>query len=148
MRKGILAATLLAAVAIAPAAGVAMMQNSDKSATLGDVERLVDKRDYKGAIKKADDYLMAKPRSADAYNYIGYSHRQLGDYKQARKAYDRALSLDPNHVGAHEYYGELHIKLGNVAAAELHLGELTRICGNCAEQQELAGKIQRAKAGG
>lgn len=146
MRRTFLAAGLALALT-APAIGYAAMNNTG-DANIGDVKRLVEKGAYKEAAAKAEDVLGGDPRSADAYNYLGYSHRKLGNLDKARAAYDRALKIDPNHVGAHEYYGELQIELGNLPAAEKHLVELTRICGDCAERKELAGKIVEAKAGG
>lgn len=139
----------LAVLLAAPGLGASAMSSSDSAdVSIGDVKRKVEMGDYKGAIMQARNYLKGNPRSADAYNYIGFSERKLGEYDKARKAYDRALKIDANHVGAHEYYGELMITLGDTAAAEKHLAELTRICGNCAEQQELAGKLAKAKTGG
>lgn len=127
---------------VANAAG----SSSDTSVSIGDVKREVDRGKYDRAIKKAEDYLESSPQSADAYNYIGYSRRQLGQYAQAEAAYIKALKIDPSHVGAHEYYGELYIKLGNIKSAEKHLADLSRICGNCEEQQMLAKKIGDAKS--
>lgn len=147
MRRILLAAGMAAMLA-APTASYAASSGSDMSVSIGDVKRYVDRGDYSRAIRKAKDYLGSNPRSADAYNYIGYSQRQLGKYDEARAAYDRALKIDANHIGAHEYYGELEIKLGNMAEAEKHLAELTRICGSCSEQKELSTKLAQAKAGG
>lgn len=147
MRRIILAAGMAAMLA-APVTAIAAGSSTESNVSIGDVKRSVDRGDYRKAISKAQEYLQENSRSADAYNYIGYSHRQLGETGDARAAYDRALSIDPNHVGAHEYYGELEIKVGNMAAAEAHLGKLTMICGSCAEQKMLSGKIAQAKAGG
>lgn len=146
MRRIILAASL-AAILGAPASVYAAGSSTSSDVTIGDIKRSVDRGDYQAAISKAQDYLDSNSRSADAYNYIGFSRRKLGQNDKARAAYDRALGIDPSHVGAHEYYGELEITLGNIAAAERHLAELTRICGSCSEQQELAGKVAHAKAG-
>jgi tetratricopeptide (TPR) repeat protein len=139
---------VLAASMAAPSVGYAAGSSSMADVNIGDVKRYVDRGDYGRAIRKAEEYLQSNPRSADAYNYIGYSERKLENYKKARKAYDRALAIDSKHVGAHEYYGELHITLGNLSEAEKHLATLTAICGSCAEQQELAGKLAKAKTGG
>lgn len=147
MRRIILAAGVAAMLA-APVTAYAAGSSTSSDVTIGDVKRSVDRGDYRKAISKAREYLEENSSSADAYNYIGYSHRKLGEMRDARAAYDRALRIDPNHVGAHEYYGELEIKVGNMAAAESHLGKLTMICGSCEEQQMLAGKIAQAKAGG
>lgn len=147
MRRILLAAAAAAFLA-APGAAIAAGSSTSANVNIGDIKRYVEKGDYDRAARKAQEYLGSNPRSADAYNYLGYSKRKLGDYAAAQKAYDRALKLDANHVGAHEYYGELHIKLGDMAAAELHLAELTRICGDCEEQKELSTRLAEAKAGG
>lgn len=147
MRRILLAAGMAATLAM-PGAGIAAPSNTSTDVNIGDIKRFVEKGDYDRAVKKARQYLRMNPRSADAYNYLGYSKRQMGEYEDAREAYDRALKIDANHVGAHEYYGELHIKLGDMVSAEKHLAELVRICGNCDEQQELASKLAEAKAGG
>jgi Tfp pilus assembly protein PilF len=147
MRRVLLAAGM-AAILAAPVTAYAAGSSTESNVTIGDVKRSVDRGDYRKAISKAKEYLEENSRSADAYNYIGYSYRQMGDNGQARSAYDKALSIDPSHVGAHEYYGELEIKVGNMGAAEAHLAKLTQICGSCEEQKMLAGKIARAKAGG
>jgi len=146
--RAILLAAMMAAYAANPTVAVAAGSNTDMSVNIGDVKRYVEREDYHRAIRKANEYLSSNPRSADAYNYIGYSERKLGNYDKAAAAYDRALGIDKKHVGAHEYYGELQITLGNMEKAELHLAALTDICGNCEEQQELSEKIARAKAGG
>lgn len=147
MRRILLAAGLAVSMA-APVVAAAMSSGSDMSASIGDVKRYVEKGQYERAISKAREVLDNNPKSADAYNYIGYSERKLGDLSAAAKAYDRALAIDKNHVGVHEYYGELHLQRGDKAKAEMHLAELTRICGDCTEQQTLAKKIAEAKVGG
>ncbi len=147
MRRILLTAGL-AVIMATPTAVYAAGSSSSSSASIGDVKRYVEKEEYGRAIHKAEEYLGDNPRSADAYNYIGYSQRKLGKTDAAKTAYERALSIDANHVGAHEYYGELQITLGDMAEADKHLAALTRICGDCAEQKDLAQKIAKAKAGG
>ncbi|MGZ0189238.1 MAG: tetratricopeptide repeat protein [Alphaproteobacteria bacterium] len=148
MRKIVLAGSLVALLAAPMAVYAAGSSSDDESVSIGDVKRYVDRGDYSRAISKAEDYLRDNGSSADAYNYIGYSRRQMGQYAEAKSAYDRALAVDANHVGAHEYYGELHIKMGNMAGAKQHLAELTRICGSCSEQQMLSTAIAKSQAGG
>jgi len=146
MRRILLAASAAAMMA-SPFAAHAAGSSTSSDVSIGDVKRYVDKGEYSRAIVRAYEYLDENPRSADAYNYIGFSYRKQENYEKAQGAYDRALKLDANHVGAHEYYGELHITLGDLVAAETHLAALTRICGNCAEQQELSGKLAKAQSG-
>lgn len=147
MRRILLAASAAAMMAL-PVAAHAAGSSTSSDVNIGDVKRYVDKGEYSRAIVRGYEYLDENPRSADAYNYIGFSYRQQGEYEKAQSAYERALKLDANHVGAHEYFGELHITLGDLGSAEKHLAALTEICGNCSEQQELSGKLARAQAGG
>lgn len=147
MMRRIIAAAGMAMMLAAPVSAIAAGSSTSMDVTIGDVKRYVDRGDYDRAIDKAEEYLNSNPRSADAYNYIGYSNRQMGKYPQAQAAYDRALKIDPNHVGAHEYYGELHVKLKNFDAAEKHLADLTRICGSCSEQRQLSEAIAKGRMG-
>ncbi len=69
----------------------------------------IKKQDYDDAIDLLEKVVRAKPKHADAYNLLGYSHRKLKEFKVARKYYDRALKIDPTHKGALEYLGELYV---------------------------------------
>ena len=100
--------------------------------------------DYAGAIPILTGVVATDPRSADAYNYLGYSHRKLGEVDEAKAYYLKALEIDPEHKGANEYLGELYLELGDVAAAEERLAVLDDACGffGCEEFDELEEKIE------
>lgn len=86
-------------------------------------------------------------KSADGFNLLGYSYRQLGRYDASFAAYKRALTLDPNHRGAHEYIGIAYLQIGQLQAAQDHLAHLSRICGpDCEEYQDLHKAYQAAVA--
>ena len=81
------------------------------------------------------------PKSADAYNMLGYSSRWLGKYDEAFAAYDKALALDPKHKGALEYSGVAYLKVNQKAKAEAQLVKLKAICTTCEETTDLAKAI-------
>lgn len=98
--------------------------------------------DYSGAIILLKKVVAAEPDCADAFNYLGYSYRNLNDLGNALTAYRRALAIDPNHKGANQYLGELYVRLGDLALAEKQLAKLDRLCSfGCAEYEELKRKI-------
>ncbi len=89
----------------------------------------------------------ANPKSADAYNYLGYSYRQLGQFDSAMEYYNTALSLQPKHLGANEYLGELYLQLGEVDKAEERLAVLDKECFfGCEEYSDLKQAIAEYKA--
>lgn len=89
------------------------------------------------------------PRDADAWNYLGFCHRQLGKNQEALGYYEKALKLNPKHKGAHEYLGELYLKMGNLPKAEEELVILKGLCpGGCEELEDLEADIADYKANG
>lgn len=53
-----------------------------------------------------------------AWNYLGYSKRNLGDYGGALEAYDQALKLSPGYAEAIEYRGQAYLGLNRVGDAK------------------------------
>lgn len=85
-------------------------------------------------------------------NYLGYTNRKLGRVELGMKYYQAAIAAKPDYTLVREYLGEAHLQMGNVAAANLQLSEIGRLCGNttCLEYKDLAEEIaeyQRANAG-
>jgi tetratricopeptide (TPR) repeat protein len=94
------------------------------------------------------DYVTKKKKSADAWNYLAFSRRNLGKNDEAMANYNTALELDDEHKGALEYQGELYLKLGNIAAAQANLARLEKLCRKkCEERDVLQAAIERAKDG-
>ena len=107
-----------------------------------DFNDLVFKQDWKAAIDAFGKVIASKPDSADAHNYLGYSHRQLDQLEQSFTHYNEALRIDPNHRGANEYIGQAYLRVGKPEKATEHLARLEKICGkNCEEYQDLARAI-------
>jgi tetratricopeptide (TPR) repeat protein len=109
----------------------------ESAPSLQEIKSVIDKNNYSDAIKMLKKYLKSDPGSADAYNYLGFSHRKSGHLPEAFKAYDKALALDPKHLGAHEYLGEAYLMNREPEKARMELAKLKGICGNCEEYRDL-----------
>ena len=105
--------------------------------------------DYTGAIDSLLKVTKAEPKNADAYNYLGYSHRKLGQFDEALGYYQTALKIDPEHLGANEYLGELYLQTAQLPKAEKQLDILDDLCFfGCSEYRELKKKIAEYKSAG
>lgn len=101
---------------------------------------------YRDAIALMQKVVHEDPSNADAYNYLGFSHRKLGEYDPARTYYAKALDIEPDHVRALEYLGELYVETGDMAAAEETLARIEAVCGRgCAEYAALNRRIAEAQ---
>lgn len=129
------------------AAGGGGGTRSTKDTNYTQAEKLIKDGKYADAIPLLNKAVKANPKSADAYNYLGYSHRQLGQFEAAMEHYNTALSLQPKHLGANEYLGELYLQLGQVDKAEEHLAVLDKECFfGCEEYSDLKEAITEYKA--
>jgi tetratricopeptide (TPR) repeat protein len=73
---------------------------------------------YKRALAKFEDAVALVPALFEAWNYIGYTRRNLGDYEGALQAYDRALAISPGYAQAIEYRGQAYLKLSRLEDAK------------------------------
>jgi Flp pilus assembly protein TadD len=109
--------------------------------------KAVQARDYQRALTLLQKVVQAEPRNADAWNYIGFSHRHLRQFDQSLAAYQKALALNPNHRGAIEYLGELYLDLGDVDKAREQLAKLQSLCPTgCPEHDDLSKAVGAFKA--
>ena len=101
-------------------------------------EKAVKAGDYPRALGLLRKVVAVEPRNADAWNYIGFSERNLGHFDPSLAAYQKALAISPNHRGANEYLGELYLKLGDPEKARQHLAKLQSLCPTgCPEYDDL-----------
>jgi len=108
---------------------------------------LVDQGKFAEAIPLLKRVVVTEPKNADAYNYLGYSHRKLGAKDVALGYYQKALDLKPRHLGANEYLGELYLELGDIKSAEERLDVLDWACLlGCEEYTDLKNAIEAYKA--
>lgn len=99
---------------------------------------LIDKKDWAGALKVLESYTQNNASSADGFNLLGYSYRNLQRYNESLVAYKQALTLDPVHRGAHEYIGMAYLSMGKLGDAKTHLDALDKICTfSCEEYRDL-----------
>jgi tetratricopeptide (TPR) repeat protein len=143
----VLVVGLLLAAGPVLAAGGGGGTRSTKDTNYTQAEKLIKDGKYSDAIPLLNKAVKANPKSADAYNYLGYSYRQLGQFEAAMEHYNTALSLQPKHLGANEYLGELYLQLGELDKAEEHLAVLDKECFfGCEEYSDLKEAITEYKA--
>jgi tetratricopeptide (TPR) repeat protein len=108
----------------------------------------VKAENYRAALPLLERVVARNPNHADAWNWIGFSHRKLAQYDRALKAYRRALDIDPQHKGALEYLGELYVQTGQLDKANEQLRKLKDACGlfGCEEYDDLEQAIARSGA--
>lgn len=100
--------------------------------------KAVQAGDYERGLASLQKAVQADPRNADAWNYIGFSQRNLRHFDQSLVAYQKALEINPNHRGANEYLGELYLKTGDLEKARERLAKLQSLCpGGCSEYDDL-----------
>jgi|SRR6185436_2797699 len=96
---------------------------------IADAAQLTDTRKQQKALDKAHSgYANARkkfaratelnPRLPEAWNYLGYTNRQLGDYEASLAAYDHALALKPGFPEAIEYRGHAYLGLNRLNDAK------------------------------
>ena len=106
----------------------------------------VKQKNWQEAILRLQRVVQRDERDADAWNLLGYSHRNLGEMDKSFANYERALTINPQHKDAHEYVGEAYLQVGNLAKAEEHLRALDKICWlPCEQYSELKEKIDAFK---
>ncbi len=109
--------------------------------------KAVKAANYGKALKLLRKVVAAKPGNADAWNYIGFSHRKLKKFGPAMTAYRKALAIDPDHRGANEYLGELYLQTGDLAKAQERLKKLDDICTfGCEEFDDLKAAVKAYKS--
>lgn len=109
--------------AMAYNAGISLIKDADEA--VADAAKATDpkkrqkaqdhaKKYFNKAQAKFESAVELYPNMFQAWNYIGYSKRNLGDYSGALEAYDRALKLNPRYVEAIEYRGHAYLGLNRV----------------------------------
>ncbi len=146
---------ILAAVLSLGLASAAMAAGSTSSSTKpaksSDFEQgvaAVKAENYERALVLLQKVVAVETQNADAWNFIGFSHRKLKHFDRALPAYNKALAIDPKHRGANEYLGELYLQMGDLAKAEERLEKLDAICFfGCEEYKDLKAAIEAYKSG-
>ncbi|MCH7542665.1 MAG: tetratricopeptide repeat protein [Proteobacteria bacterium] len=140
LSKSLLAVLLSVALAAsAYAAGSSSSSSRPSPPSTFDLgEKAVKAKDFERALSLLKKVVRSDPGNADAWNYIGFSHRKLDQLDRALPAYQKALAIDPDHRGANEYLGELYLATGNLEKARERLKKLDAICTfGCEEYDDL-----------
>lgn len=114
-------------------------------AAMDSARSLIAKKDWPAALVVLQSYTQSNASSADGFNLLGYSYRNLNRYPESLVAYKQALKLDPKHLGAHEYIGMAYLNMGQLADAKIHLDALDKICiFGCEEYSDLKKSYEAA----
>jgi Flp pilus assembly protein TadD len=144
LSKSLLAVLLSVALATsAYAAGSSSSSSRPSQPSTFDLgEKAVKAKDFERALSLFKKVVGSDPENADAWNYIGFSHRKLNRFDQALAAYNKALAIKPDHRGANEYLGELYLQTGDPAKARERLKVLDSACFfGCEEFDDLKAAI-------
>ena len=76
-----------------------------------------NKKNYRLAIKQAEEFLVNYKESAFILHFIGAANEKLGSYDEALDAFNRAIAVKPNFSGAYNNIGSVFRKLGNTQKA-------------------------------
>ena len=143
MLKLILLAALMALANLAQSAD--MQPATPVDTELQRARALISQKNWPAAVVVLEPYVVTKPKSADGFNLLGYSYRNLTRLDEALVAYKTALSLDPDHRGAHEYIGMAYLQLGQMDKARQHLSALDKLCRfSCEEYRDLKKAVDTA----
>ena len=105
--------------------------------------KAIKKENYAQAVELLQTVVDENPKNANAWNYMGYSLRNLNKYDEALAAYEQALQIKPKHKGALEYLGELYLQTGQLEKAKVTLKKLDDACFlSCKEYRELKKQIK------
>ncbi|HXR58190.1 MAG TPA: hypothetical protein VN747_02645 [Burkholderiales bacterium] len=107
--------------------------------TIAAAQKRFAAQDLTGARKLLSGALAGSPQNADYHNLYAYAIRKgpSPDMDLVFRHYNEALRIDPKHLGAHEYLGEAYLMQKNLAKANEHLAQLSRLCGRCDEYFKL-----------
>ena len=109
IKYALVAVFALGLVSSAMAAGTSSKSTPRKAGNYEFGVKAVKAANYGKALNLLQKVVADKPGNADAWNWIGFSHRKLKKFGPAMTAYRKALTIDPDHRGANEYLGELYL---------------------------------------
>jgi tetratricopeptide (TPR) repeat protein len=141
---------LMAALGVAIASAAWAMDSGKPAGPPSDYAlgvKAVRSGNYAAALPLLEKAVDKNAQNADAWNFIGYSHRKLKRFDQAMAAYQKALAIKPDHRGANEYLGELYLETGRPAKAKERLKVLDSACFfGCEEYDDLKAAIAAFEA--
>ena len=119
---------------------------STTAAAYDEAKAMVDSGNFVAALPALLAITAEDAGNADAWNLLGYTHRNLGQMEDSSAAYLKVLTINPDHLGALEYQGELFLQTGQPDLAKANLERLKSLCGTCEEAEDLEQAITAAGA--
>ena len=107
----------------------------------------LEKNQIDAARQLWEQAVVANPRNATAYSYLGLAAQRAGDKDNAKKYFDLALDIDPNEVHALSWGGQADLTAADLEGAQAKLQRLSRLCGpGCAEYKLLSDSVVSYKS--
>ncbi len=114
---------------------------------MGEGVKALDREEFASALDYFEQAVVAHPRNATAFAYLGRTHDLDGRPEVANRKYTTALAIDPDDRKALQWAGEAAAKTGDMETAKGHLARLRTVCGGrCPEQRSLERAVTEAEA--
>lgn len=107
-------------------AGASNYERYAADARLDKGYRLLEQKDFSGAIKAFDTAIAIRPENARGYYYRGLALHRDGNNQKAASSLQRAVALDPTNSDALEWLGAVYTELGEYQKAADTLHELLK----------------------
>lgn len=101
-----------------PSLAIAQTKNPEVRELFEEGRKLVQARDYNGAIALYEQAAKIEPRNAIIYSGIGYLHAQQGNFTSALSAYRQAIALDNKNSDFYYAIGYVQANLGDTHEAK------------------------------
>ncbi len=132
-----LAAFLFFALPVIPAGAVSVVNKQLSDAIYDSALPLAEAEKLEEADKLLTQALLANPANAKAFALKGQMQIKLENIREGWRLQNIALNIEPNYLPALLWAGEAAIALKDRVDAEKHLARLKKICGTCAEFEQL-----------
>ena len=98
-------------------------------------------KDWTAAVAAFRKAVELRPAFPEAWNELGYAHKNQRRYDESVRAYDEALRLRPRFPEALEYLGEAYVEMGRIDDARRVLDRLKPLdAGRARELAEVIAK--------
>lgn len=152
VRGALAAATVCALLAVSPASFAELVDPDAPSVLLnssqvpGVVEKLIGRRDYKGALDLIEEGLKANPHSAQLRFQRCVTYERMGDRERAKNAFEQFIRTYPEIPEPYNNLAGLYAADGSLVRAEELLVKAVALRPNFALAYTNLGNLYLAKA--